>query len=314
MSFAIPYADLPEIVLVRAGGLWASSPPLSLKPFAILVASGVYLGALCATRYGQRRGIPARVLASFIVYVVSFGFVLGHVLDLVFYSPERLATDPYAVLRLWAGLSSFGGFVGGAAGALLWRRRYGVPVLPYADVVASALPLGWVFGRAGCAVVHDHPGVASAAWFAVAYPGGSRLDLGLLELILTLPIAVVFLLMQRRAWPWGFFLGALCAVYAPLRFALDFLRIRETVLLTSPELLAERRYGELTPAQWACLALGAFGVMLLRRSLSLSDEEAAFAPPKPPRAFALTAPASSSRASESKAKLNRRRDDARHER
>jgi hypothetical protein len=86
------------------------------------------------------------------------------------------------------------------------------------------------------------------------------------------------------------------------------------VLLTSPELLAERRYGELTPAQWACLALGAFGVMLLRRSLSLSDEEAAFAPPKPPRAFALTAPASSSHASESKAKLNRRRDDARHER
>ncbi len=285
MSFAIPYLDLPEI-----------------KPFALLVASGVYLGGLCATRYGQRRGIPARVLVSFIVYVVSSGFLLGHVLDVLFYSPERLTTDPMALLRLWDGLSSFGGFIGGAAGALLWRLRHGGPVLPYADVVASALPLGWVFGRAGCAAVHDHPGIASTAWYAVAYPGGSRLDLGLLELGLTLPIAAVFLVMQRRAWPWGFFLGALATAYAPLRFGLDFLRIRETVLLPGSELLADRRYGALTPAQWACLGLGAFGLMLLRRSLSSSDEDAAFAAPGPPRTF------------DSKADLERRGNDARDER
>jgi phosphatidylglycerol:prolipoprotein diacylglycerol transferase len=211
--------------------------------------------------------------------------VFGHVLDVLFYSPERLATDPWALLRLWDGLSSFGGFIGGGVGALLWRLRHGVRVLPYTDVVASALPVGWVFGRAGCAVVHDHPGIASAAWFAVAYPGGSRLDLGLLELGFTLPIAAVFLLMQRRAWPWGFFLGVLCTAYAPLRFCLDFLRIRETVLLPNSTLLAERRYGALTPAQWTCLALGAFGVMLLRRSLASSDEDTAFAAPHPPRAL-----------------------------
>src|SRR6187549_2146539 len=101
MTRLIPYVELPDIVLAPAGAWGASSPALRLKPFALLVASGVHVGALCAIRYGQRRGIPARVLASFIVYVVSAGFVFGHVLDVLFYSPERLATDPLALLRLW---------------------------------------------------------------------------------------------------------------------------------------------------------------------------------------------------------------------
>jgi phosphatidylglycerol---prolipoprotein diacylglyceryl transferase len=285
MTLGLPYLELPDLVLLDPGRLGAGSPALSLKPFGMLVALGVYLGAFSAARYGARRGLNSRALSWFIVHVVVSGFVFGHVLDVLLYAPERLASDPWALLRLWDGLSSFGGFIGGALGALWFGMRYRVAVLPYAEVVASALPLGWLFGRAGCALVHDHPGIGSEAWFAVAYPGGSRLDLGLLELLLTLPIALAFGLMQRRAWPWGFFLGGLCAVYAPLRFFLDFLRIPEPVWSQNAELVPDRRYGALTPAQWAALLLFAFGVWQLRRALSRSDEDAAFVAPKPPRAF-----------------------------
>ncbi len=274
----IPYIELSEIVVLR-------SPPLSLKPFGILVATGVYLGAWCAMRYGRKRGLDPRALASFILHVVGIGFICGHALDVVFYAPERLLTDPWALVRVWDGLSSFGGFIGGGLGALLWRRRQRVAVLPYADVVASALPLGWVFGRAGCALVHDHPGIASQAWFAVDFPGGARLDLGLIEMALTVPIAIAFLFMQRRAWPWGFLLGCLCVVYAPLRFGLDFLRIDQPVNLPHLELQADRRYAALTPAQWASLLLGAFGFFLLRRSLASAEGDSAFAAPSPPPAF-----------------------------
>lgn len=73
MTFVLPYLDLPEIVLLPAGSWGPGSAPLSLKPFGILVASGVYLGALCATRYGRRRGIDSRVLTSFIFHVVGAG-------------------------------------------------------------------------------------------------------------------------------------------------------------------------------------------------------------------------------------------------
>jgi phosphatidylglycerol:prolipoprotein diacylglycerol transferase len=282
----LPYLQLPELVLLPAGRLGANSPPLSLKPFGLLVGTGVYLGAWLAMRYGRRRGLSPNALISFIYWVVACGFVGGHVLDVVFYSPERMLAEPLVLLRLWDGLSSFGGFIGAALGAALWKRRHHVRVLPYADVVASALPLGWVFGRAGCAVVHDHPGIASTAWFAVAYPGGSRLDLGLLETALTLPLALTFLWLQRRAWPWGFFVGWMCIVYAPVRFGLDFLRIRENVDLPEFELVADRRYAGLTPAQWACLLLLAAGVVILRRALASTERGDAFDAPKPPRAFA----------------------------
>jgi phosphatidylglycerol:prolipoprotein diacylglycerol transferase len=279
----IPFLELPELVLLPAGRLGSS--PLSLKPFGMLVAAGVYLGAWCATRYGRRRGVDVRTLTAFIYWVVATGFVGGHVLDVVFYSPERLVDDPWALVRLWDGLSSFGGFIGGVAGAFAFRLRHKAPVLPYADVVASALPLGWVFGRAGCAVVHDHPGITSNAWFAVAYPGGGRLDLGLIEMVCTIPIALAFLWMQRRAWPWGIFVGALALAYAPLRFALDFLRVREQVF-GELSLVPDLRHAGLTPAQWACLPLLGAGVLLLRRSLRAAARGEGFEKPHVPAAFA----------------------------
>lgn len=285
MTPLIPYFEIPELTLLRAGWLGPNSPPLSLKPFGILVATGVYLGAFVATRYAARRGVSARAVSSFVYWVVALGFVGGHVLDVVFYSPERIASDPLSLIRLWDGLSSFGGFAGAALGAFLWRRRHRVSILPYADLVASGLPLGWVFGRAGCAVVHDHPGIVSDAWFAVRYAGGARLDLGLLEMVLTIPIAVAFIVLQRRALPWGFFLACLCVAYAPLRFGLDFLRIPRDTLVMGAELLADKRYAGLTPAQWACIALLGYGLWLLRRVLASAADDSAFSAPRPPAAF-----------------------------
>ena len=153
--------------------------------------------------------------------------------------------------------------------------------MPLADAVASGLPFGWMFGRAGCTVVHDHPGIRSDAWFAVAYPGGSRLDLGLLELVYVIPIAVAFVFLRRRAWPWGFFVAVLSISYAPGRFLLDFLRLRRA----EHDLLPDARYAGLTPAQWACLALGIFGVGLLVRVLRDRDRDSAFTAPPVPRHF-----------------------------
>ena len=283
MTPLIPYINLPELVLLPAGAL-GNSEPFSLKPFGLLVATGVYLGAYVTTRYARKRGVQPAAIASFVYWVVGIGFIGGHVLDVLFYSPERLKTDPFALFRLWDGLSSFGGFIGGAIGALLWRLKHRVSMLPYADLVASGLPLGWVFGRAGCAVVHDHPGMVSDAWYAVAYPGGGRLDLGLIEMMLTVPLAIAFLLMQKRAWPWGFFVAVMCVAYAPVRFGLDFLRIREDV--PALDLYADRRIASLTPAQWASIGLLAFGLWLLRRVLARAEDDNAFRAPAPPPAFA----------------------------
>jgi phosphatidylglycerol---prolipoprotein diacylglyceryl transferase len=125
--------------------------------------------------------------------------------------------------------------------------------------VLAVVPIAWIFGRMGCSVVHDHPGLRAPAWMplSVAYgPGradsfgffelryGSvpRYDLGLLEMLFAVCISVVFAATWKKR----------------LRFGLDFLR------LDDPE-GGDLRYGSLTPAQWACLALFLMGLVIYAR-------------------------------------------------
>lgn len=283
---AIPYLHLPELTIVPKGFFGGfPSGALSIKPFGTLVAIGVYVGSILTTRLGKRLGLHERVLTSFAAWVLGFGFLGGHMLDVIFYYPGQVLRDPLSLFRIWEGLSSFGGFSGAIIGGFLWKWRYKGDILPYADVVASSFPAGWVFGRTGCSLAHDHPGLASDAWFAVQYPGGGRFDLGLYEMLLTIPLALAFLYLRRKPRPWGFYVATMAIAYAPVRFALDFLRVRETIHETNGLVAAvDPRYGALTPAQWACFGLLAFGVALFIKVLRSAHEPSAFAaPPVPPR-------------------------------
>ncbi len=259
----LPYLTIPELTLVPAG-LYRGFPAtaLSIKPFGFLVASGVIIASQLTIRRARRIGLDERVMSSFIAWVVGVGFVGGHVFDELFYYPERVLQDPWSLLRLWDGLSSFGGFLGALIGLSIWRARYRVRVMPYADNVMSMLPIGWAFGRLGCSTVHDHPGLLSDSWLAVRYPTGGRFDLGLLELLITIPLALAFWSLAKRPRPWGFFAGLACTIYAPLRFALDFLREREPGGVQGA---IDPRYFQLTPAQWGCFGLLGLGLYVLSR-------------------------------------------------
>lgn len=278
MDPLIPYLQVPDLVLIPERVI--SRAPLALKPFGTLVALGVYVGSACAIRHARRVGLSDRAMVSFLTWIVLSSFFFGHVIDAVFYYPEEVARDPWMLLRLWEGLSSFGGFVGAIIGGVAWRIRHRSGIFEYSDAVAACFPVSWTFGRLGCTVVHDHPGIRSDAWFAVKYPEGGRIDLGLLELAITVPLMIAFFVLMRRQRPWGFFLGVMCAYYAPLRFAFDFMREREGVVIGPLGGSGDARYLSLTPAQWGCIPLFLLGLEFLRRSRT-----AGTAPPPVPRAF-----------------------------
>lgn len=272
VSPQIPYITLPEIPLAfltyipLVRDLFDPSKPPSIKPFGTLVALGVYIGSIVATRHAKERGMDLKKMSEFIFWVVGIGFIGGHVFDAIFYHPDRLSRDPLYLFKLWDGLSSYGGFAGALIGVFAWRFYRRQAVMDMVDTIASAYPLAWVFGRAGCAVVHDHPGRHSDAWFAVRYPMGEgfvgRYDLGLYEMLLSIPMAVAFAILWRRKpiRPIGFYVGWMCVAYAPVRFFLDFLREEEGAGLVG----GDPRYGGLTPAQWASVGLLLIGLYFLR--------------------------------------------------
>jgi phosphatidylglycerol:prolipoprotein diacylglycerol transferase len=229
-----------------------------LRPFGSLVVLAVAVGVSLTLTEASRRKLSSREVIGFVYYVIVGGFVGGHLFEILFYAPEILVERPMQVLSIAEGQSSFGGFLGAGLGALLFRRLRRVALMPLAEVVASAFPAAWVVGRLGCALVHDHPGIRSTLWFAVAYPAGDRLDLGLLEAAATVPLAVAFGLLRRRARPFHGYIAVMCLYYAPVRFLLDFLRAAD---LSG----ADRRYFALTPAQWGCVVLFGIGLYFSAR-------------------------------------------------
>jgi prolipoprotein diacylglyceryltransferase len=75
-----------------------------------------------------------------------------------------------------------------------------------------------------------------------------------------------------------------CTVYAPLRFALDFLREHQPIPGDVRGAI-DPRYFFLTPAQWECFALLALGLFLLWRVLGAVSRGEGFERAQIPEAF-----------------------------
>ena len=242
--------------------------------FGLLVAIGVIVGDSIVVKEGARRGLDPQDVKYLNVRIVVGGFVMAHLVSVIFYFPERIRENPLVLLYIWSGLSSFGGFLGAALAFIYFTRKEKIPALPYADAVALGLVVGWIFGRTGCFTAHDHPGLHTNFFLAVRYPDGPRHDLGLDELLFTIVIAIALFRYARKPRVPGRVIGLYAAMYAPVRFGLDFLRARDVAL-------PDERYGGLTPAQWACIACLATGVWLLTRKGEVLPPSPAAPAPEP---------------------------------
>lgn len=303
----IPFIHVPDLPIWR----------LTLHPFGLLVATGVIIGTWLATKRARERGLDLDKLNSFITWMLVVGFAGGHIFDQILYHPRELLTDPLAVLKIWKGLSSFGGFAGALIGIVLWkyfeaipllptpfftipkfrRRAAPMPILPFADLILSVFPVAWIFGRSGCASVHDHLGADATAGTPLTVAAGQaaaggpvdwgktvfeatfyqpaeaanrfagklaltagphpRFDLGLLEMLFTVVLAVLLALTWGRKLTTGSYVAATALAYAPVRLVMDFLRLNNGS--------DDPRYAGFTPAQWACVALFAFGIAMVLR-------------------------------------------------
>jgi phosphatidylglycerol---prolipoprotein diacylglyceryl transferase len=229
---------------------------IPIHMFGVLVAIGVIVGDRIVVAQGAKRGLDAQDVRFLNARIVIGGFIVAHLVSVIFYFPERIKQNPLVLLNVWSGLSSFGGFLGALLAFLYYTKREKIDRLAYADSVALGLAVGWIFGRTGCFTAHDHPGRHTDFFLAVRFPDGPRHDLGLEELLFTIVMTIVLFTYNKKPRPPGHIIGLAALLYAPVRFGLDFLRATDVAL-------PDQRYAGLTPAQWACLATLLLGARLL---------------------------------------------------
>ena len=243
----VPYVELRPFYL----------GPIEVRPFGVLVAIAIVVAFLCARRRARHVGLDLHVLRQLVRLCVIFGLIGAHLVHVLVYHPEEMARDPWVLLKIWAGLSSYGGFVGAILAFLAYTRWNRIPRLPFADTLMFGFFPAWLIARLGCATAHDHPGQRSNFFLAVRFPDGPRHDLGLYEFLLCfLWIPLLWWLGRKKQLnnpPAGTIVFAMCIAYAVPRFFLDFLRATDLPY-------SDVRHFGLTPAQYACLAFTAWGV------------------------------------------------------
>ncbi|HVO31030.1 MAG TPA: prolipoprotein diacylglyceryl transferase [bacterium] len=256
----IPYITIPDLPILG---------PIGVHAFGVMVAAAVLAGIHLGKKYAPVFGETPEDVDSLSTWVLIGGFLGAHLVDRLFYFPGEVAKNPWTLIEIWDGLSSFGAGLGGAVGIVAWTIRRRKPFVAMGDLTASILPVSWGLGRVGCALVHDHLGIRTSASnpFAVAFPDGPRYDLGFLEMLFWGVLSLVFWRAWRKPHPRGTYIAWLLTAYMPVRFGLDFLRVDDA------------RYAGLTPAQWLCMVIFVAGLAV---SWRIATRGRAPAPPAAP--------------------------------
>ena len=276
----IPYVEQPGLNL----------GPIRLQAFGAILMTAVLVGEAVYRRRLRRQGLDVEVGMALAWYILVTGFVGAHLFSLIAYFPSKLAHNPLLLFKVWEDVSSFGGMLGGAVGAELYLRTRGtsLPAVTrwaYLDAVAYTAPFGWAIGRVACSLAHDHPGRVTSFPLSISLstaraqsyigrvyadaglplPSSPNLatlgfhDLGWYEFIyLAVFVVPLFLWLDRRGFDLmrkpGAWVVTFVIVYAPMRLALDTLRV------------ADRRYLGITPGQYAAGALLVVAAWLVARN------------------------------------------------
>lgn len=214
----LPYVEMRAVAL---GPLRVPVQPL-LASLGILLAHGLFLRR--ARQWGLNTETAGWLSVTMAVTGVAAAFLFRWA-----YLPDALASDPWIWWKTTRGAASFGGIAGGLLGAAVYLRSRGTPgreALTYLDALASVFPMGWILGRVGCSLIHDHPGLRSEGVLAVRYPDFPRWDLAVIEvLFLALAVIPLFVILGRVRRPAGVVLGSFLAFYGVFRVWLDTLHV-----------------------------------------------------------------------------------------
>jgi phosphatidylglycerol:prolipoprotein diacylglycerol transferase len=241
----LPYYEIPPLKIpVPFFGT------LPIYPFGVLVATAVLVGSSLANKRSLKLGLDDEITEGAAGYAIVVGFITAHLYSAIGYFPERIAENPLYLFKVWDGISSFGGFIGGMCAVIYYLKiKRKVSFWAYGDAIMYGWAVSWIFGRLGCTVAFDHPGSLTTFFLGMPYPGdaeltaGVRHNLGFYEALWAMAVSLLFYTQRNKKHFWGWYLITYGMLYTPFRFGLDFLRA------------VDKRYAGLTPGQYAAILM-----------------------------------------------------------
>lgn len=223
--FAIPFPAIDPVAIAIG--------PVAIRWYALAYIAGLLLGWRYCLALSDRPPhlVQRREIDDFLVWA-TLGVVLGGRLGYVlFYNPAYYLAHSIEALYIWQGGMSFhGGAIGVALAICLFCRVRGVPILPFADIIAAATPIGLFFGRIANFINGELYGRVTDVSWAVVFPTGGMLPRHPSQLYEAacegLLLFVLLLVAERggaRRYP-GLLTGLFLAGYAIARMSGELFR------------------------------------------------------------------------------------------
>jgi phosphatidylglycerol:prolipoprotein diacylglycerol transferase len=221
--------------------------------FGAMMAAGFLLATFVMWLRLREEGLDPTLWGT-ILLLVMLGGVGGAKLYFAVDTALRAGAPLLPLLHPRAGLTWYGGLVGGTLGAWLACRLHGLSLRTVSSCIVPGLALGQAVGRIGCFLAGDDYGPPTDLPFGVAFPEGApptTVPVHPTPLYESAALGLVFAALWRRRRASPFLWGDYLVLAGGVRFVVEFWRVNPAVALG------------LSAAQWIALGAVAAGIASL---------------------------------------------------
>ena len=128
----------------------------------------------------RQGGLDPEIILSLAIWLVVCGVIGARLFYVIEYWDEKFAgrSPRDTLLEILnvpeGGLVIYGGFIGAAAGFVVFMRKHKLPLLAMADLVAPSFMIGLALGRIGCFLNGCCYGGETDWPWAVTFPNSAR--------------------------------------------------------------------------------------------------------------------------------------------
>ncbi|WP_462419947.1 prolipoprotein diacylglyceryl transferase [Salinicoccus sp. Marseille-QA3877] len=123
--------------------------PIDLRWYGVIIAFGMLLGFLIASREADKKKMPEGMFIDLMFYIILFSLI-GARLYYVFFNLDYYLQDPISIIMVnEGGMAIHGGIIGGILAGLIYCYRKNLSFFQVADIAIPSLILGQAIGRWG---------------------------------------------------------------------------------------------------------------------------------------------------------------------